>query len=524
MLDNDTLGQFIQANRNRYHEWHPPLMAYAWHWILKVLPNTWGFFLFDNLAFWFGLALLLWTLMPKRPKLAALAVLVIGLNPAMFPINALVWKDAVFGSAMVLVCALLSLWRKNRSKWLVASAFALIFFVSGIRHNGLFAVVPMVGWVLWELSRHNLRTMLAGSFVVALGLSVVHHAISRWLTEGHNGFASQIVLSFDLAGMSVRSRENLYPQYLGLELSDIDKVYLPYTALPLFWTDSRHGMCGGAYRNSVYVLEPGSVPSGKYVGCFSDDYARALPAKLINADATAETCMEAARKHGFPYAGLQFGGECFAGRLLGREKRPESECTMACTAGLRRPGFVRAEFEPEWGRAWMSGILRHPIAFLSHRAEFSIRFLGIGIGPERGSIFFPYNNIPQYPSYLRSDFVTAYSVYWIKKHEHDLEFRAYLYFFPLVLLAFFFWRRLRKYEFESALAASGLLYAFSFFIAGVAVDYRYSFWTAIISCILCARFLYLTAKPLAYYMRRVLPESQRRNIGRSDSRSQPTRD
>lgn len=40
---------------------------------------------------------------------------------------------------------------------------------------------------------------------------------------------------------------------------------------------------------------------------------------------------------GFKYAGLQYGGECWAGNTFGKYgKRPDSECNMPCKLDKKR--------------------------------------------------------------------------------------------------------------------------------------------------------------------------------------------
>lgn len=67
-------------------------------------------------------------------------------------------------------------------------------------------------------------------------------------------------------------------------------------------------------------------------GCFRDDASRALPVQLMASGATPASCLAAAKARGLAYAGVQYGGACFAGNTLGFERRPDAECSMPCTA------------------------------------------------------------------------------------------------------------------------------------------------------------------------------------------------
>ncbi len=72
-----------------------------------------------------------------------------------------------------------------------------------------------------------------------------------------------------------------------------------------------------------------------YQGCYNDGDGRALPVQLMLSGATVETCTAAAKAKGYAYAGVQNGGQCFAGNVAGFSKAPaDSACNMPCTANM----------------------------------------------------------------------------------------------------------------------------------------------------------------------------------------------
>ena len=64
----------------------------------------------------------------------------------------------------------------------------------------------------------------------------------------------------------------------------------------------------------------------------------ALPIALMSSGATVESCVAAARREGYAYAGLQWQGQCYAGNTLGYAKVPQQDehkpgkCDTRCTA------------------------------------------------------------------------------------------------------------------------------------------------------------------------------------------------
>ena len=87
----------------------------------------------------------------------------------------------------------------------------------------------------------------------------------------------------------------------------------------------------GVFDNLVFTGT--SVPPvAGYQGCFKDDAARALPVQLMGSGATPQSCIAAARSAAYAYAGVQYGGSCYAGNKLGHAKVADSECNTPCTA------------------------------------------------------------------------------------------------------------------------------------------------------------------------------------------------
>ncbi len=110
-----------------------------------------------------------------------------------------------------------------------------------------------------------------------------------------------------------------------------------------FWHDSNplcddflgdyirnHGNSGPEPININWEPAACSRPSS-YQGCFTDDGNRALPVWLGEGH-TIESCIAAAYAQRYPYAGLQWYGQCFAGYSLGYSRVSDAECNTPCNA------------------------------------------------------------------------------------------------------------------------------------------------------------------------------------------------
>jgi WSC domain len=93
--------------------------------------------------------------------------------------------------------------------------------------------------------------------------------------------------------------------------------------------------CG--HRNETYITENIGQPISPvvsvnpvYIGCFTDNSNRVLPAWLINSGATVESCIAAAKASGYAYAGVEYSGQCFSGNIL--TSGPATNCNMPCSS------------------------------------------------------------------------------------------------------------------------------------------------------------------------------------------------
>ncbi|KAK3943042.1 WSC domain-containing protein [Diplogelasinospora grovesii] len=108
-------------------------------------------------------------------------------------------------------------------------------------------------------------------------------------------------------------------------------------------TGNSSEICGGSNIISVYQ-DPTFLPVDKtttldYVplGCWTDDSSigRALgyPQDQLNSSTmTTETCLQACKDGGFPFAGTEYSGECYCGQVVGNftSSAPATDCAMPC--------------------------------------------------------------------------------------------------------------------------------------------------------------------------------------------------
>lgn len=90
--------------------------------------------------------------------------------------------------------------------------------------------------------------------------------------------------------------------------------------------------------NPAHAMGNDPDPYGQYVGCYVDEPFRALPVFLIRERATLQACVAEAKKQKLRYIGMQYGGQCFGGNLIGYAKVPDAQCDKPCSENARSCG------------------------------------------------------------------------------------------------------------------------------------------------------------------------------------------
>jgi len=248
----DSWQQLEQARTGQYSDFHPPIMAFIWAGIDRAVPGPFGMLLFHGAMFFGGLALLLGMAM-RTAWSCAWSVLFVALMPPVFANLGTIWKDVGIAAALVAAGATTLRGARGGSWAWLAAALPFLFYANAVRHNAAAAVLPLA--ILWGtvlLERCGVRRRLAGAALgVALtgmlvgGAAVVDAALLR--VRSH---PVQTLLMYDLAGISVRTGQDLLPPFVARDQGfDLIERYSPkWGAHTLF-----HWRCS-------YVAQPTQAP------------------------------------------------------------------------------------------------------------------------------------------------------------------------------------------------------------------------------------------------------------------------
>ena len=266
-INGDTLFQYEQGATERYGDWHPPLWAFVWHLIhvlnLPILP-FYQMFMLTAFMYWIAVASTVVMTFPTN-RSAGIAAAVVGFFPPDFLSLNYIVKDSFLMS--ILLCSYSALLRSeanwSRSLWL-AGTFGLAFAV-GIRHNAIFAVIPLAAWAAQMLRNRcindqqskrpqrlivKLGTPLTTA-IFAVATVLVNTAVSNALVVPQNRvYPAQQLLLLDIVGISVATQTNLVPNDYPFPRSERDdagkllvmnQLYYPESNYTLYWNGLDNG-------------------------------------------------------------------------------------------------------------------------------------------------------------------------------------------------------------------------------------------------------------------------------------------
>lgn len=207
-----------------------------------------GLFALHLALFWCGLANLAQAL-KWRPPAGAVALVAIAFLPLPWLLRAHVWTDVGVLAASTCALGLLAQAQtaSRRISWLLA-ALPCLAYAALLRHNALPAIAPLAAWwsaLAWpttsRIPRRRRTVIIATMGLLMLAIFGLGRALDASLHTRIPVWPS--LAQFDLAGMSIETRQMLLPDFMigpGLDIDELATAFRPWSNLTLF--DTRHGM------------------------------------------------------------------------------------------------------------------------------------------------------------------------------------------------------------------------------------------------------------------------------------------
>jgi hypothetical protein len=230
-LSPDPTLQLYQSRVNDYGDWHPPMMAWMWHWLEYFFRGTLPMLVAQSVPFLLGLYFILRHLI--APRAAAITAVAILLFPPVMCTMAVIWKDSQMAGYLLAGTACLL---ATRRRWRIAGC-ALLCLATTMRHNALAATLPIVVLLFeWRPGLPWLRRY-ALAFGVWIAITVLAGLANKALTDREE-HAWYMTAYHDIAGImhftpkfSDAEIEQMLPGLMHLHQDldgEIDSRYYPH--------------------------------------------------------------------------------------------------------------------------------------------------------------------------------------------------------------------------------------------------------------------------------------------------------
>jgi hypothetical protein len=245
ILTTDSMHQFVQARSGNYDDWHPPLMAFFWSFLLFTTPPSAGYLIFQVTLLCLGFALLALSPLLSAKKPFWLALLA-AICPPIWIYAGVLWKDILLAALWLcctgaLLCAKNSLEGAHNSKswYRLMMAAAIMFGLLGCmtRINAVPAFAPLA--FIIPVSR-TLKTRIAAAFgliVVALGMNA---ALDATLNVRRAQTSSALYI-FDLGGITSFEGDVKFPGNWSEDERRqlVEKCYYPQAVNHYIWGECK---------------------------------------------------------------------------------------------------------------------------------------------------------------------------------------------------------------------------------------------------------------------------------------------
>ncbi len=204
----DAESQYAQAVAGQFNDWHPPIMTWLWSMFRLLADGNGPMFCFHIAGYWLGFGLVAVALARTGRPLAAWGILGVGLFPPFLMMTTILYKDVGLAVTFLTAFAALFWYRMQERKIplpVVAVAVVLLFYGTLVRTNAVFAVVPLLAYMIDPRWLHRPWRVLVFSIPVALCMIPVSNLFNHGVLKANPIGLIRSLQIFDMAGIAFYS-------------------------------------------------------------------------------------------------------------------------------------------------------------------------------------------------------------------------------------------------------------------------------------------------------------------------------
>lgn len=196
IMTPDSVKQLSQARSGIIGNWHPPIMAWLWGLLDRVVHGPPLMLLLQTALFLIGLYAVF-----RRyhdPMRAAIIAACVFLLPPVFAPMSAIWKDSLMVGC--LLCGAAGIASERRSTRI--GGWLALFWAAALRHNSPALILPITAFLIpYASGRRRFFLGVALGCAVVAGAEVANHALTD---VNEHPFANMLALP-DTAGMLARA-------------------------------------------------------------------------------------------------------------------------------------------------------------------------------------------------------------------------------------------------------------------------------------------------------------------------------
>lgn len=217
-MSADSISQLAMSKTFRFSDWHPPVMSWVWAVTGVFLPGPSGMLVLQLVMLW-GAVYLWWNNYRERP--VAWIIFAVPFLPWIFNFSGVIWKDVELAFSLLLLSGLAL---RSPTLFNFLLAFVLVFYSVNLRHNAIFAVMPILFLLcyMWLRSRSWGKALVISSFTVILCV-FLGWIFSYKVLKAEKMSPSSYMMVDDLSYLSIKSNKSFLP---GVSIDEIKECAL----------------------------------------------------------------------------------------------------------------------------------------------------------------------------------------------------------------------------------------------------------------------------------------------------------
>ena len=229
--NDDSNSQYAQAVDQHFNDWHPPIMAWLWS-IFRLLADGDGpMFSFQVVCYWLGFGLIAVALSRAGRPLAAWGIIGVALFPPFLMMNINILKDVGLGVTFLAAFAALFWYRIQDHRvplMVITISIALLFYGTLVRSNAVFAVVPLLAYLINPQWLRRPWRLLVFSIPIAMLMVPVSGLFNHKVLNATPLGIIRSLQIFDITGIAFYSGDvSVFGPGNSLTKQDVDSCYSP---------------------------------------------------------------------------------------------------------------------------------------------------------------------------------------------------------------------------------------------------------------------------------------------------------